>query len=449
MTRSRGTALFVTTWATVAALLAGPVPSTQGVAQAFDCGATDSDAVRWLGGPGAWTDASKWSGGNVPGLTGRDDQACIPPGSDIVVGLATTVDLEAFELAGDSTLLLQPGSSLFVWGDQQLVRSVVRPMSVIEVDGATLGGAGRLRVMGTLLVHKSTAGEPALLSTRPASSRVGRRAGLLEIGDAGTLRIDGTGNVRLAKRYVVDVRGRATLSGDAGLVADHGTSFLLQHRIRSKGVGKLVILNDRGIVSGRWNGIRSEATFVNDGLVVKRDSAGVSRIDVRYFGGGAVVEKTGDVRYVILVEDLPFTGPCGAADYCSDEQDADVRIPVTDSDGASVVVTSAGRVKGSVGVALRVQVSDLEATAADPVVMRLGYRVSALRRAGASSNPAELDVARAEGADNAYVEIPDCTAHTIPFGSTACLDRAASTRTVGGGVELVVRTVQLSRWIAR
>ena len=42
------------------------------------------DANVWLGGPGSWSDATKWSKQRVPGLATRD-YACIPQGSDIVI----------------------------------------------------------------------------------------------------------------------------------------------------------------------------------------------------------------------------------------------------------------------------------------------------------------------------------------------------------------------------
>ncbi len=459
MTRSRAAAMFVSVGAALAGTLTGPVPlahtsvgsTAQATFRAFDCKATSGAAAEWLGGSGLWSDASKWSGGDVPGLDSRDEEACIPPGSDVVVdGSSPRIDLAALDLARDSRLSLQPGTALFVWGDQRVFRSTTRRTSVLEVDGATLGGAGRWRVMGTLIVHRSAGGVAANLSTRPVKSSVAGRSGILQIGDTGTLRVEGSGNIRIAKEYLVDVRGRALLVDDAGLRADHGTSFLLQPRARNRGVGRLVILNDRGFAAGRRDGIRDAATFVNRGSVVKREATGTSVVEGRYFGGGRVVEKSGEIRLPLPIVEggAPGSGPCGNAHFCTAEQDATVRIPVTDADGARIEVTraDAAGVKGVVAVALRIQATDLEASFAYPAVLRLGYTAAALRWAGAPADPARLDVARAEGS-GAYADIPRCESHEIPLGATSCLDVESSSRT-GGGVLLVVRTVQLSRWVA-
>ena len=97
-------------------------------------------------------------GGSSPGIAARD-YACIPQGSDVVVDkLTSRIDLDVLELGRGPRLTLQPGTALYVWGDQDQVRSITKRDSLIEVDGATLGGGGRLHVIGTVDIHRSSTG---------------------------------------------------------------------------------------------------------------------------------------------------------------------------------------------------------------------------------------------------------------------------------------------------
>ena len=436
--------------ATLAATALAPLPASTGVT-ATGCTATRAAATEWLGGAGSWSDATKWSGGQVPGIDDRSDEACIPPGAEVVLDLATRrVDLAVLELGRGSRLSLQPGTSLFVWGDQSTVRSVTRPRSVVEVDGATLGGAGRLRVMGTLVVHRSASGRRADLTTRPIGSPVTGQPGILEIDDRGTLRVDGTGNVRLAQQYVVDVRGRTLLREDGGLVANHGTSFLLQRKFRTRGVGKLVILNDRGFAEGAWEGVKELATLVNKGLIVKRDSTGTSEIVATYIDEGRAVARTGELELPDPEILPPPTDTCGSPATCNPAQEGDLLIPVTDPDGAdfSVEPLDGVVVKGAVGVPMKVHATDLDATLADPAVIELLYDRSLFNAAGVAADPAKRTVAHADGPDDPYVDIPVCAGRSIPLGAVACLDRQASFKTAGT-VKFVIRTVDTSRWVVR
>ena len=451
MSRARVVAPFLAVLATVTAMAHGPLPASTG-STGTGCTATSAGAIQWLGGPGSWSDPAKWSGGQVPGIDGRADEACIPPGAAVVLDSASPrIDLAVLELGRGSRLTLQPGTALFVWGDQDSVRSVTRSRSVVEVDGATLGGAGRLRVMGTLVAHRSAGGSRAILTTRPVSSSVTGRPGILEIGDRGTLRVDGSGNVRLAKQYVVDVRGRTLLREDGGLVADHGTSFLLQRKIHTRGVGRLVILNDRGFAEGAWQGVKELATFVNRGLIVKRESTGTSTVVARYVSGGRELARTGVLELPVpVVFGPPATDTCDTPASCNPSQEGTLKIPVTDTDGAVVVVEPLDgvTVKGAVGVPMKVHATGLDATLADPAVIQLRYVRSLFTAAGVAADPGKLTVAHADGPDDPYVDIPVCVGRSIPLGAVACLDRQASFKTAAD-VLLVVRTIDTSRWVAR
>ena len=208
-------------------------------AAASGCQAAPKGLVEnsWLGGSGSWSDATngrnRSSPASRPGTTPASRRvrtsSWTPP--------SARVDLDLLDLDSGARLTLQPGTALYVWGDQQELRSVVRSDAVLEVDGATLGGGGRLQVIGTLDVHRAADGTPAALSSRPVSSPSKGRKGLLEIADQGVLDVHGAGDVRLARKYVVDVRGLVRLRDDAGLVADHGTTMLLQQHSYGSGVG--------------------------------------------------------------------------------------------------------------------------------------------------------------------------------------------------------------------
>src|SRR4051794_4091062 len=210
MTPHRPSALLLAAMAPMAAMAMlaatlAPPASAAPVAAPTGCQAAPAGLVQnsWVGGTGSWSDATNWSQDVVPGLSTRD-YACLPAGSDVVVDPSLTrVDLDLLDVVGGARLTLQPGTALYVWGDQEQLRSLVRSDAALEVDGATLGGGGRLQVIGTVDVHRSSGGSPAALSSRPVSSPNQGRKGLLEIADQGVLEVHGTGNVRLARKYTV------------------------------------------------------------------------------------------------------------------------------------------------------------------------------------------------------------------------------------------------------
>ena len=461
MTRSRLTALFVSVL--LALPLALPSVVTGTALGAVPAGATGPECRwatrgfvenRWLGGAGSWSDATHWSRGAVPGLTSRD-YACIPSGSDVVIDdVAPRIDLDLLELGLSAHLTLRPGTALYLWGPQDIVRSITKRGSVIEVDGATLGGGGRLHVIGTLTVHQSTTGSPALLTSHAEMDTYAGPAGILEIGDEGTLDVRGQSDVRIANDYIVDIHGRARLRDKAGLVADHGTTFLLQKHYYGPGVGRLVILNDRGFLEGEEVGSEPLATFVNRGRIVKRESTGSSRVQARYVKGDLRVLSG---RLVLPgkvvtpgVFGPPVTPGCPPTVACTGpQQNAQLHAPASDTDGVadvSIQELLSEPVEGAVGVPMKVHADDLDATIADPAVIELRYNLSVFKNAGRSPTPATLTVAHANGPDDPFVVIPSCEGTGIPLGAFACLDHSAS-RKVGGAVVLVVRTTDTSRWI--
>jgi hypothetical protein len=448
-------ALFLAASAALAMTATPPTQAAAPQAAATGCQNAPEGLVEnsWLGGSGTWSDATKWSQQVVPGLATRD-YACLPTGSDVVVDASVTrIDLDLLDVDSGSRLTLQPGTALYVWGDQLELRSVVRNDAVLEVDGATLGGGGRLQVIGTVDVHRSTAGTPAVLSSRPVSSPSKGRKGLLEIADQGVLDVHGAGDVRLARKYVVSVRGLTRLRDSAGLVADHGTAFLLQEHTYGEGAGRLVIRNNRGFAEGRRAGIVKPSVFVNDGLIVKRDSEGTSRIDGAYRGSGRIDERTGDVVYQ---PPLPLTDGCGDPVACGADptkqipQTASLEAPTTDLNGPatlSITPLEGEQVPGALGVPMKVHATGLEATFADPAVIELHYDSTLFTATSPPPDPAKLVVGHADGPGTTYADVPSCAGREIPVGAFACLDVEAS-RTEGKDLVLVILTVDTSRWVA-
>ena len=78
MIRSRLDRLFAALAVVAAATMAGlPDRRRRSRARRVPLGHRGFDENLWLGGPGTWSDATKWSKQLVPGLATRD-YACIP-----------------------------------------------------------------------------------------------------------------------------------------------------------------------------------------------------------------------------------------------------------------------------------------------------------------------------------------------------------------------------------
>ena len=450
MVRSCLTRLFAA--AVLAAATVAGLPASPATSQAPECrwASRGYDVNLWVGGPGSWSDATKWSKQQVPGLATRD-YACIPQGSDVVIDdQSPRVDLDLLELGRGARLTLRPGTALYLWADQNVVRSITKRDSVIELDGATLGGGGRLHVIGTLDAHESTTGSPAVLTTRPEDSSYAGPRGILEIGDEGLLDVHGSSSLRLSTAYIVDVHGKARLRDSAGLVADHGTTFMLQQHYFGSGLGKLVVLNDGDFAVGRTADVEVPPTFVNRGRIAKRGQ-GLTTIEGQYYGADGKVSGDPGATQVQLPEPIvQSTESSGTSTSAQDPQVASIQLPVTDPDGAeaSIEPLDGVQVAGAIGVPMKVHATGMLANVADPAVIELRYDASLFTGPGAlPADPAVLEVEHAEGPNAPYVAIPTCLGRgAMPLGATSCLDQSAS-RTEDGGVVMVVRTTTTSRWI--
>ncbi len=450
MTRSRWTSPLL---ALLLAVGLGGLPVASSAAAPPECrwAARGYDVNLWLGGAGTWGDATKWSKGRAPGV-GNRDYACIPQGSAVVVDATTPrIDLNLLELGLDARLTLTPGTSLFVWGDQDDVRSITKRGSVLEVDGATLGGGGRLHVIGTVDAHWSAGGTPALLTTMPAGSTYSGKPGILEIGDDGTLDLRGAKPIRLSTRYVVDVHGRARMLDRSGIVADFGTTMLLQPHYRGHGVGKLIVLNAGDFMLGARAGLDLPPTLVNRGRIAKRGT-GLTEIRGRYFGNGKVSGDAGGDG-AMLIPPLSFEKTAGGDVRPTEDnpQVASITFPAIDTGAdATIEPLTDIDVPGAIGYPMKVHATGLVANVADPAVIELRYDASLFGGRGEpSAAPSSLTVRHADGPDSGYTEVPVCLGQSadIPLGAFACVDLRKSRVDDDGNVVMVVRTTTTSRWI--
>ena len=158
---------------------------------------------------------------------------------------------------------------------------------MIELDGATLGGGGRLHVIGTLDAHESTTGYPAVLTTRPEDSSYAGPRGILEIGDEGLLDVHGLSSLRLSTQYIVDVHGKARLRDDAGLVADHGTRSCCSS---TTSVRVSASWSSSTTATSPWGGPRaSRYPHVREPRPHRQARAGLTTIQGRYYGADGKV----------------------------------------------------------------------------------------------------------------------------------------------------------------
>ena len=307
-------------------------------------------------------------------------------------------------------------------------------------------------MIGTLDAHESTTGSPAVLTTRPEDSSYAGPRGILEIGDEGLLDVHGSSSLRLSTAYIVDVHGKARLRDSAGLVADHGTTFMLQQHYFGSGLGKLVVLNDGDFAVGGAADVQAAPTFVNRGRIAKR-GPGLTTIEGRYYDDGGIgVGGPRRQQGAAPAADVQTPGDLGTATSAQDPQ-----VGLDPAAGhrpgcaeASIEPLDGVQVRGAIGVPMKVHATGMLANVADPAVIELRYDASLFQvRAPRPPDPAVLDVRHAEGPNARYFVIPNCLGYgAMPLGETSCLDQTAS-RTEDGGVVMVVRTTTTSRWIIR
>ena len=299
MTRSR-----LASWVAsgVLALTVVAVPPTTVVAAAgtamaeWSCRVKGSDVstTMWTGGDGDWSDAS-WSSPRPPGADPEPTgHVCIKGPVTVTIGQASgRVDLASLVLAKGATVRVSAGAGLFVSQDDEAGFSLVRADSAIRVSGGTLGGRGQLLVRG-LVTLAPEGGRPATLGTSDGSD-FPPAGGQLVLDDQGQLRVDPSTDPSSASRittaYRVEARGTVTITDEALLAADHGTSFALVDRLRRTGAGTLELKDNSGYAEGDGlDGDLPLSTFTNQGVISKSGS-GCKPHRRRLLGVGRLLDR--------------------------------------------------------------------------------------------------------------------------------------------------------------
>lgn len=484
--RRAAAALAALACAVLAALLTAVAPSPSSAAVAAWCSATWPGQVKFVwdggGGDGKWSTATNWSTNQEPNLTyGATGYVCIPTGATVTMGAGVQGDLQAVDVQEGATLRMSTGSKLYVFGDQATRASLVRPTARLFLSG-TLGGPGRVDLLGRMWWH-STTGGASTLATRDCAlgasctGPVAGPTGLLAVGNSGVVQVDGLG-VNLEDQYGIVVRGQFRLSGKGYVAADRGTSVELAAKVGASGVGVLTLANDGGWYEGRTlNGSTTLSSFSNGGRIVKSGGTGTSVVSATYAAttagrvqvtSGTLVLPDGTTQAATVGAGRSYgNGRCATQAYgCVpttdvgvDTQSETFTVPAADTNGASVQVTEvADGPADRIGATVQLHATGLAATPSTPAVVVFRYDSSVL--GGRSWR--DVRVYRQADGTTAWVEVPSCDGQGAPpAGSVGCVDRrglATSSRDVndpgdpaGAPVDalVVVRTTGTSRWVGR
>ena len=474
------------------------------------CGlAPDSTSNTWTGGGATdnWEDPANWSDPNgYPGsIAGGDPDACIPTGGTPVINgdpLGQEGHVRTLDVASGATITVQPGAKLFMYGDQTADQdSVIRQGGRIDVVGGTLGGIAKLHVLGTVALTHDSAGAATVLTRDctydstpggsypgeddcvPAATPTSGPTFRLEVDDSGIADVQG-GGVNLGDGTTTIVRGLLRVRSGAYIAADHGTRLELRpHRTPAAGTGTLRFEGDGGYLEGKIQsdtGVAAQSALVNQGLIIKTGGTGRTLVSATYSqpAPGKTSVRTGtlllprgfDIPASVGAGVTYGTGQCVVAQSTScgvqttggdpdRSQFADFRVPSTDTSGANVVVQRLPRkrVATDLGFPFKVHATSLNATAANPAVIRLRFDASILR----GKHWSQVTILRQATTTSKYLAVKACTSTgRPPAGQVACVDRrrkaGVSSRdlyTNGAGkapdVLMVIRTRGTSRWVGR
>ncbi len=480
--------------AVLTALLTALLPTPSSAAVPAYCSLSWPGQVRFVwdggGGDGQWSTPANWSNNLEPNKTyGSTGYVCIPSWAEVTLGSGVQGDLQAVDVQGGATLLLDTGSKLYVHGDHTSRPSVVRATAKMYNYGA-FGGPGRLDLLGTMW-WRSTAGGASSITTRDCSlgatcgGPVQGPVGHLEVGDTGTVRVDDRG-VNLQDQHRIVVRGQVRLSGRGYIAADRGTRFELAAKTGGAGVGVLTIANDGGYYEGRTlNGVTTLSALVNGGRITKSAGSGTSVVSATYsrttagrvqVSSGSLAFPDGTTQAAQVSGGRTWgSGQCSdagayvpgsdayacapATEAGTDPQSQMFRVPTADINGAQVQVTEVvGGPADRIGSQVQLHATGLAATPTAPAVVNLRYDSSIL----GGKTWDDIRVYRRADGTTAYVVVPSCDDQgRPPAGAVGCVDRrglSTSSRNVNDpgdaagepvDVVMVVRTTATSRWVGR
>ena len=421
------------------------------------------DLWRWdgEGSTDAYEVAANWDhdGNSNVGVPGErndpgddDDQICIPPNNDVIIGDGISAHVQVLDNAGGVTIT--DGGKLELEGNPATRPSFSHRMTLRGL----LYGRGKLitRPQGTLTWTHAPGDGAATMSTRESwatntALAVPPDPGRTVISPGATLVISGQG-VNLVDRRIIDNQGTTRITGNATYVAaDWGTTF--------RNTGTFDFAADGDYVEGSVHGHASlgRTRFINTGTLTKTGGSGTSVIDAQYSrtegsaGPGTVVVSSGslsirsnDTRATVdpsAAATTFATGGCPPLSACatptpsaSEPQFTELTLPAG-SASSLVTIKEAAAEAGVKGRPVDLTVPSETATAGNPMILELALDATLV----GGDTHLTLEVTH-----NAVV-VPDCTAGPA---QAQCVDRAASS-TTAGDVVMVVRTASNGRWRMR
>jgi hypothetical protein len=438
---------------------------------------------RWIGQQsagqtGLWNNDANWSLGRYPRAGSTHQVVCLRTAARVVMwkGAQLRVHVAAIDL--DGTLEVHPSNSLFVEADPDRAVSTVTPGSLLDVQGAVIGGHGRIEVRGELALSAVDGGTNVVTTRECARSCKhrphGGRHGTVSVEGDGLFRVDGVPARVTDSYHVVLGSGQMLVQGDRGQVtADGGT------RLALRGDAALTFRNNGGWYAGpvRFRGIGPTRVRIHGGVVEKVGGSGTSSIQGKVSATAGVnaqilsgqlaiagFDDPRDITAVVASQSSYSTGSCAPASTTyacqpiatdADTQIASVTLPKASSDiRVKIKEKAATTLPTPLGLATDITGKDPEGRRAlrlhrdvdraDPVVLELRYDASVV---GPYTPASAVAVAQ----KTTYRDLPDCDAVSgrIPTTATGCVDRRPdqSRFAPDGDLVMVVRTLHFSRYV--
>ncbi len=442
------------------------------------CSLTGMTTYEWDGGGDgtSWSDPANWVDDTRPLHADRSlAYVCIPDGATVELAEGDVALVQAIDTTTFSTLDIEPGAGLFVYGDPTLRPSAIR--GFVDVGGA-LGGPGLIVLTETGLMGTGVGSSDEVLPT-PAALASNPCALFDDLPVAACTHDDGRfvdyhamngyGGVALRGGYDLVLHG-ALVPGDAGIGMSAGSRLVVgaDGQVNIHGDADFYPLSARG----------RRPVLVNNGILRKfrgggsPSERGVTAISTAYRGNGEVwVEDQDEVVITdgsrrpaeVTAGSLLGSGPCRrVVGDCrlttlrrpGQRQSAVLQAPASqpESQRALVEVRPLPHLRrpGDLGAPYYVHADELGATATTPAIIELRFDGTLL----GNRTWAEVQIFRQRAAREPWRRIRTCRDNgTPPGGRHACVDRrglAASSRPVpnsGGDAILVVRTTVTSRWV--
>ncbi len=257
------------------------------------CPLLRAGTVTWIGGSGDWADATKWSGGSLPGP--NDDAVIDTSNGSITVTISGTVQVASIQC--QETLLLSggaiQGASVTIGGDGSLVVQSgtldgVTLNGILDV-GSTYNGANLTVTNGLVLNGTAWVGNPTN-DLHGAISFGGNQV----LGGNGRVVFGGSGNNALlvAKAGTTLVIGSGmTVRGQSGTIGATGYPWYTPANV--------AVVN-QGTISGNQAGTTitvAGSSFNNAGKLSQAGGGGTVSVSADTVNAGVVEAERGQITF--------------------------------------------------------------------------------------------------------------------------------------------------------